>query len=454
MFGAFIACGLLWGLSMGDRGVCRAQTGAATTGAQVAQPSVVINYRERPRYPFDPQRLKLRPTLDGEIGANEWTPLYTIADQPVTGTVFLNWDDENLYVGARMDRAGWLVINVDAACDGWLRGQDNVEIAVAPVGVAGVAPVTVRLLDAGANRDAPVWNAAIINPSSIGISAKQNGSGQVVEVAIPRGTGGLTLRAGAQIGFRADFLPAAIAPAATAPYEPHLLLDVTLAEAKVVAAPGLVPRLTLEDATLVPGQTLYATLDLSNQLDQPRGVRSVTWTGVGPAESYVKLLREVNVPAVKGLKTLRLRYSSPLPENAVPGFYQFSVTATLDDGSTVSSTASFSVEEAFTITLESDPPQIMLLGPTPVKLKVMLTSAAPGFNRAEVELKAPASWEIKGKPVRSVNIHRENGVAKVHYLATIPSATQTGEYRVEATVTWRGKTWLAHRTIKVTRAER
>jgi hypothetical protein len=430
------------------------QADTSVAAGQVAQPAVVINYRERPRYPHDPQRLKLRPTLDGDIGENEWTPLYTIGDQPVKGTVYLNWDDETLYVAARMDQPGWFVFNLDAACDGWLRGADNLELVVAPVGAAGVAPVTVRLLDAGANRDAPVWNEAVVAPGSIAVAAKQVAAGQVVEIGIPRGTAGWMPRVGAQIAVRADFLPSATAPAATAPYEPHLLLDVTLVEAKVVAAPGIVPRLALEDTTLVAGQTLHAVLDLSNQLDKARGVRSVTWTGIGAAESYVKTLREVNIPEVKGLKTLRLRYSSPLPENAVPGFYQFNATATLDDGSIVSSTGSFSIEEAFTIMLEADPVDVAVIGPTQLRLQVTLTSAAPGFKRCQVDVSTPASWELKGKPSRSVNVHRENGSAKAHYAVTLPSATQAGEYRVDARVTWRGKSWIAHRTIRVTRPEK
>ncbi|MBM3496871.1 MAG: hypothetical protein FJX72_21505 [Armatimonadetes bacterium] len=454
MFGA-MSVGPVMGVLLWVLGTpCRAQSEPATAGGQVAQPAVVINYRERPRYPHDPQRLKLRPTLDGEIRENEWTPLYTIGDQPVKGTVYLNWDDETLFVAARMDQPGWFVFNLDAACDGWLRGADNLEVVVAPVGAVGVAPVTVRLLDAGANRDAPVWNEAVVEAKSIALAVKQDGAGQVVELGIPRGAAGLMPRSGAQIAVRGDFLPAATTPAATAPYEPHLLLDVTLVEAKVVAAPGIVPRLALEDTTLVPGQTLHANLDLSNQLEQPRGVRSVSWSGVGAAEALVKTLREVNVADAKPLKTMRLRYSSPLPDNAVPGFYQFTATATLDDGSVVSSTASFSVEEAFTIMVEADPTEVALIGPTPVKLQVTLSSAAPGFKRCQVEIAPPASWELKGKPVRSVNVHRENGVAKAHYVVTLPSATQAGEYRVDAKVTWRGRTWLAHRTIRVTRSEK
>jgi len=421
---------------------------------QVAQPSVVIAYRERPRLPFDPQRLKLRPTLDGEIGPTEWSPLYTVSEGPVRGTVYLNWDDEFVYIGAATDQPAWLAVDLDAACDGWLRGADNLEIAVAPVGSQGGVPLTTRVLDAAANRDAPVWNEAAADPRAVKLVVKQGGPGQVVEMAVPRGMAGLAPRAGSLLGFRADFLPAATAPAATAPYEPHLLLDVTLVESKTVAVTGIVPRLTIEDTAMVPGQTMHAALDLSNQIDQVRGIRSVTWSGVGPAESYLKTLREVALPEIKGQKTLRLRYSTPLPETAVPGFYQFTVTAVMDDGSTVSSTASFSIEEAFTIQVEANPEAVALIGPTEVKLQVTVGSAAPGFKRAEVVLEPPASWELKGKARRTVNLHRENSSGKVFYVVTIPSAAQTGEYRIAATMTCRGAAKAAHRAIKVTRVEK
>lgn len=430
-----------------------AQQGEGQPQVTAVQPAVVINYRERPRMPFDPQRLKLRPVIDGDIGATEWTPLYTVSEGPVTGTVYMNWDDDNVYLAARTNQVGWMVVDLDAAGDGWLRGADNLEIAVAPLGASGTPPLTARLLDAVANRDVPVWNTSVVSPQQIQCVVRQNGGGQSVEMAIPRGVAGVTPREGAQMGVRVDFLPTGTVPAATAPYEPHLLLDVTLVESRSTGVTGVVPRLSLEDSELVPGQVLHATLDLVNQVDTRRTVRSVTWTGVGPAQNYVKLLREVNIPPILGLKTLRLRYATPLPEATVPGFYQLTVSAVLDDGSEVSATASFSVVEAFTIQLDADPLDIALIGPTNVKVTVIVSSAAPGFKKAEVTLSPPASWELKGKPRRSVNVHRENGVGRVTYGLTIPSVTQTGEYRISAEVTWRGRSWTAHRTIKVTRVE-
>lgn len=422
-----------------------------TGGVQAATPSVTINYRERPRYPIDPQRLKLRPTLDGEIGPSEWSPFATISDGPVVGTVYLNWDDDFLYIAYRTEAPAWCIVNVDTAGDGWLRGADNLELVVSPVDTAASAPLTVRVLDAAVNRDAPIWNDSAIKAADIALMVRRAGSGQVVEMAVPRGMAGLSLRPGALLGFRADFLPAGTTPVSTAPYEPHLLLDINLVESRAVGATGIVPRLSLADSQLVSGQDLEATLELINQVDTPRTIRSVSWTGIGPAQNYLKTLREVALPAVNGLKTTRLRYSSPLPDTIIPGVYQFEVTAVMDDGSTVAANTSFSVQEQFEIQLDAEPPQVALIGPTEIKLTVTVRSAVPGFKKADVVITPPASWEIKGKPKRSVNIHREDGTVRVVYTAIVPSATQTGDYQVTADVQWRGKTWTTHRVIKVTR---
>jgi len=420
---------------------------------QAAQPAVVINYRERPRVPFDPQRLKLRPTLDGRIGTEEWTPLYTISEGAVTGTVYLNWDEDGLYVASKTAQPAWVVVDLDTSGDGWLRGADNVEIVVAPVNVTGAAPLTVRILDAATNRDMPSWNDTVVEPRQIQLAVQQDGGIQVVECGVPKGVGGVAPKAGALIGARVDFLPAGTVPVATAPYEPHLLLDLTLVEARAVAAGGVVGRLKLSDVALVPGQTFNATFELINQIDVARQIRSVTWSGVGAAGDYLKSLREVALPKIAPLKTTKLRYSSPLPETALPGQYQFTVSAVLDDGTTVSSTGGFSIEEAFSIQLECDVPEVTVIGPTTVKLVATISSAVPGFKRADVTLTTPVSWEVKGKPRRSVNIHRENGTARAVYHVTIPSATQAGEYKVSAEVEWRGKRWIAHRTLKVSRPQ-
>ncbi len=418
----------------------------------IRQAAANINFAQRPRYPYEPQRLKLRPVLDGVIGENEWTPLYTIDDQAVKGTVYVNWDDDFLYVGASTSQPAWLIFSLDCSADGWSRGADNLELTVAPMGSSGLPPVSARILDGATNRDGPVWNDKVVDTSTIQLVAKAVGSGQVIEMAIPRGTAGLSLRPNAALSCRADFLPEEATPAPVQPFAPRLLVDITLVEAKSVAAPGLAPRLRLDDDKLIAGQPLRAVFEISNQTDTERRIRSITWQGEAAAEDLLKTVREVNLPPLRGLKTLRLNYSSTLPDAAIPGFYKFTATAQLDNGAIVSSTTTFSVVEPIGVQMVTEPESLTIVGPTPLRVSVDIFSAVPGRARGEVEIEVPAGWEVKGRRKKEFVAEREDASSRSTFFVTVPSTTQAGEYIVHATVTWRGKTWKARRVVRVARA--
>lgn len=415
------------------------------------QSTMVINYRERPRYPFDPQRLKRRPTLDGVIHNNEWDPLYTISGTAVNGTLYMNWDDDYLYLGARTDQRAWVIFNVDANADGWLRGADNLEITVAPVGESGKPVLTARILDAAGSRDTPVWNDRVVDPVSIQIAQSAGSDGQVLELAIPKGIAGLRPRANATLSLRGDFLPAATSPVPTAPYEPHLLVDVTLVEARIQTVPGIAARLTLEDNKLVPGQTLRATLELTNQVDEDVHLRAVTWKGEGAASELLRQERNPNLPTLKGLKDLKLKYSSVLPDTAIPGFYQVTATAELPDGRSLSSTASFAVVEPFNLQVTTESDMLTVLGPTELKVNVEIYSAVPGYARGDVEIQVPSGWQVKGRFKKGFYINRQDASTTAPFYLVLPSNTQAGEYAVHAIITWKGKTWKAQRTLHIHR---
>lgn len=423
-----------------------------TPPAPTAVVAPAINYRERPRVPFDAQRLKGAPKIDGVLGASEWQPLYTIGEGADATATYLTWDEGNLYIAARLAKPGWLVIDLDAAGDGWLRGADNLEIVVAPRDATGVAPITTRLLDAAANKDAPVWNDTVVDPKVLNAVIADDKGAQVVEIAIPKGIAGLQPRADGTIGFRADILPAAAsAPTPTAPYEPHLLLDLVMVETKTVAAPGMSPKLTLEDARLVPGQTLRANLDVANQIETERRFRSISWQGEGPAANILKQVREVTVPSVKGLKSVRMKYVSALPENTVPGFYQLSSSAILDDGSTVSATTIFQVVEPITVQFAVEPQSVTLVGPTKLRAVVTIDCAAPGYSKGSVSIEPPAGWEINGKPKLLFSSHKQDTADKLAFNLTAPSTTKAGEYSIGATITYGDRTWKVQRPVTVAR---
>lgn len=426
---------------------------AVAATAPITPQSIAINYRERPRFPYDPQRLKMRPKLDGTIGENEWSPLYTVTSGPITGTIFQNWDDEYLYFAARLDAPGWVCINVDGNGDGWLRGTDNLEVCIGPPDAEGTPKVIARVLDASSGRDIPVWNDKVVDPKQIGLAVRTEGGSHVVEIALPKGIAGVNPRRNAALGLRVDLLPATAVPQATAPYEPHLLLDVTLVEAKSVGTTGITPRLVVPDTQVVPGQNFGATLELSNQLEADRPIRNVTWEGVGPAADVLRLVRDVAVPVLKGLKNLSLQYKAPIPMGTIPGFYQMAVTVKFDDGSTVSSNATFTVVEAVAVQFTSGLESITVLGPTPHTVYVDVENRWPGFMRGDIEIEVPQTWMVKGRAKKTYNIRNEDGKSRERFDIVIPSNTPPGEYTLHATVTWRNQTWKARQTLRVLRSD-
>ena len=167
----------------------------------------VINFRERPKYPADAQRLRRAVTLDGVENENEWEPFYSVTDGAIKGTFYCQWDDNFLYLAAKTDGAASLLFDIDAGGDGWLRGADNMEIVIGGLSEGGVPVALARLLDAANSKDTPTWRENSIDPKTILVASKTVGSSQFTEIAIPKNTGSLVLRTGATIGLRGEFLP-------------------------------------------------------------------------------------------------------------------------------------------------------------------------------------------------------------------------------------------------------
>jgi hypothetical protein len=427
-------------------------TTPAAAPAEINPANLTIDYQNPINIPYQKQILKKQPTLDGTLGDNEWDKFIKLSEGPITGTVYMNWDDNTLYVAASTDQPAWFLFDLDCNGDGWLHGADNLEIVVPPANAAGNPPLTARILDAASMKDSPVWNTTVIDPQTIKVVKKENGNGQIIEMAIPKGIAGLAPRANADMRCRADFLPAEAAPVATAPYIPHVLLDINLVNTLTVSAPGITPKLTLDDYKVIPGQILRANLELSSQLSKDTNISSVTWQGEGPASNLLNTLKVVNVPVLKPLKTIKLKYSSPLPETAIPGFYQFSANALLDNGNTVSGTLSFAVVEPFQIELVPDPESVSVssVGATMLKANVSIYSAVPGGANGTVEIDAPTGWQVKGRSKKGFEVDHEDSTVKEPFYILIPNAAPSGDYILNAQISWHNKTWRTRRSIHVT----
>jgi hypothetical protein len=434
------------------------QTAAPAAPQSQPVPSVAagINFRERPKYPTDPQRLRRTVQIDGVLSDGEWDPFYTVTDGPIKGTIYCNWDDNYLYLAARTDQPATILFDVDMGGDGWLRGADNLEVVVGSVQEGGSPALAARLLDASSSKDAPTWNDKSTDTKTFLIAGKVTAGTQFIELAIPKNTASLVLRPGANIGLRAEFLPpgppSAYTP--TQPFEPHLLLDATLVDARIQAAAGINPALSLSDKKCIAGQKLFATLELLNQRDQPAPVRAVTWQGVGNSLNAVNTSRVVNVVPIPPMKTLKLKYDTLLPADLAPGSYTLAVTAELMDGRQVHSEATFAVVEPLQVQMASDPNPVDIVGPTKLMVNVDIYSAVPDHMRGDVELTvSPAGWEIKGNKKRGIYVDRQDRNTVAQYELKIPANTPAGDYPFAAEVTWRTRVWKVQCVAHVIRTE-
>jgi hypothetical protein len=436
---------------------CAQDTGETKPASQNLLASAVIAFRERPKFPTDPQRLRRTVQVDGVLADGEWDAFYTVTEGTAKGVFYCNWDDNYLYLAARTESPAAIVFNVDAGGDGWLRNADNIEIVVGSVTEGSPLTVATRLLDAANSKDTPMWNDKSIPATTIVAAGKIVNNTQIIEVAIPKNTGSLVLRPGANIGLRADFLPAGNAAdfKPTQPFEPHLLLDATLVEARAQSVPGLTPRLILTDDKCVAGQDLGATLELRNQTDQPIVISSVAWGGQGASASVLNTLKQVSVPPVPPLKGSKVTYKTVLPPDLAPGSYTLNVTAELPDGKQLQSSAAFQVVEPIQVQMSTEPNPVAIVGQTKMTINVDVLSAVMGGIRGEVELlTVPNGWELEKKIRRkpcSTSAQDRRTVTKFN--VKLPSGTQAGDYPLEATVTYKGRVWRVKTVARVVRPE-
>lgn len=418
----------------------------------------VVNFHARPKVVSEAQRPRRTVQLDGKIGEGEWDLFYSVAEGPIKGSIYCNWDDNYLYLAARTDGAATLVFDIDASNDGWLRGADNLEVVVGSVTEGGQPSITARLLDASNSKETPAWADRSADAKQIQVAGKLENGGQVVEIAIPKSMGSLVMRPGANIGLRGEFMPSGDAGAymPTAPFEPHLLLDATLVEARQLSASGINPNLTLSDKKCVPGQKLFATMELYNQTDAPMPIKAVQWGGTTGSVNAVNSVRRVAVPPVGPMRRLRLPYETLLPADLPPGTYTLQVTVDLDNGKQIQSSTSFTVVEPLQPQISTQPDPVTVVGPTTFAVVVDVYNANPGQMNCEVDLLTiPLGWELvdNKRTKLPLTVDKEDSHANRQFVFKLPSTTPAGDYPLDATVTWHKRVWKLHTIAHVLRPE-
>lgn len=117
--------------------------------ALLAFPFVVQSNLQETFVVEQPIRLALTPRIDGKWSADEWCPLSNSGN----AQSYLQWEPGILYAAAVVENDS-AIVSLDLAGDGWLVGNDNLEIKLTRTD-SGL-DVHSRLLDC-TNRQGPVW---------------------------------------------------------------------------------------------------------------------------------------------------------------------------------------------------------------------------------------------------------------------------------------------------------
>lgn len=134
-------------------------------------------------------RLAQTPLLDGVIEAEEW--------QPLADGSYLQWEPGVLYVAAEAEPGRDLLVSLDLSGDGWLIGEDNVELRIGAHG-----GVSARRLDA-AHRDGPRWVPEDLPEGLVRVVRSDSEAKVVFETKI-LGTGIRGFAADSKLGVRVE----------------------------------------------------------------------------------------------------------------------------------------------------------------------------------------------------------------------------------------------------------
>lgn len=147
----------------------------------------------------DAIRLPMTPLMDGKIEDGEWDPASTSESL----NSYLQWEPGILYFGSKSAMGQDVVWSLDLNGDGWLQGNDNVEIRISYQG--GNPKVQLQMMDA-TDRNGPSWHPMPLLEGVVNAKVTESGESWSCEAKV-LSSSFAEIKEGASFGLRADAIP-------------------------------------------------------------------------------------------------------------------------------------------------------------------------------------------------------------------------------------------------------
>ncbi len=269
----------------------------------------------------DPIRLALTPRLDGILDSEEWDPLHeTDALQS-----YFQWEPGALHFAGAYPPGQEVLISLDLNGDGWLSGNDNLEVRVRYSDSEGTGKLDVRRLDARGG-SGPVWEAL---PGFAKASSIKAFDGGFEMTLLDPGYLLLPVEPGRKIGLRVDAFPAGSQPPA---YLPRLMETVELRSERAAGLPsglqwGVERNLSRRQA--IAGRNL--DLRLTFRREGEIGLSGIEVRSEGFLERATQNAK-VSFPPFDGKGRAIYDYKTPIPEGARTGYRLLRASVEAEDG--------------------------------------------------------------------------------------------------------------------------
>lgn len=371
-------------------------------------------------------RLALTPKLNGVLEADEWDTLSVGGGM----TSFLQWEPGSLYIAGRVPAEQSARISLDLAQDGWLVGDDNLEITLSP-------EVRVRRLVQDTQEGAR-WVEEPLIARMIRAQAVPGADGWTFEMQWLSLESRLFQR-NRQFNVRVEATPRDGLEAAA--FLPRRTQPVRLAFDRARGLPdGMEWRPDHDVRTVIPGEGIKLRLTFVNKGDGQVGRVDLRTFGFA---SLFTGQKNLPFPRFDSKRRAFVDYEANVVDGAPLGFTRLIARLVRNDGQEAVIESSYQIADRISVTPELRVEKGEAGTPRIIRGDVILKSNTTASLRGKMFLDLPEGWALRRGNNADFRIWRARGEARMRVelvspqgvsgLVPVPIRVQLGEKAISHT---------------------
>lgn len=371
-------------------------------------------------------RLAMTPKLNGVVEAEEWDPLMS-----TNGLAsYLQWEPGSLYLAGNVPTGQQAKISVDLNGDGWIVGDDNIEITVSP-------ELKVRRLIQDIQEGAR-WQDEPLLAQMMRVQTATNDTGWSYEIQW-LGLNSKMFADGQTFNVRAEAVdPSAVEPQA---FLPRKTLPVKLAFDRATGLPeGMSWSPDHRVRTVIPGEQIKLRLTFLNKGEGKVGrvdLRTMGFAALFTATANMPF------PSFDKKNRAFVDYDAKVAAGAPFGFTRLTARLQREDGQEATIESSYQITDQLSILPNLKLEKGVAGTPRIIRGDVVLRSNTPGSLKGKMFFDLPQGWALRRGNDSPFSIYRARGQAKmivelvspqgVSGLTPIPIRIQMGEKAITQT---------------------